>query len=59
MSGTFYTAGRTLNVTGNGSNDVIGSQYISYDLTIGGNGSFSVNWNAPQVAKLRIITLVE
>jgi Flp pilus assembly protein TadG len=59
MSGTFYTANGTLNVGGNGTNDVIGSQYISYNLTLGGNGSFSVNWNANQVGKTRIIELVE
>src|SRR5207248_2527103 len=43
-SGTFYVAGGTLSITGNGTGDVIGSQYISYDLSIGGNGSFSINW---------------
>jgi hypothetical protein len=32
-TGTFYVAGGTLNVTGNGTNDVIGSQYISRTLS--------------------------
>jgi hypothetical protein len=59
MSGTFYTAGGTLSVTGNGTNDVIGSQYISYNLTLGGNGSFSVNWDPNLVGRTRILTLVE
>jgi hypothetical protein len=59
MSGTFYTANGTLNVGGNGANDVIGSQYISYNLTLGGNGNFAVNWNANQTARTRIIELVE
>jgi Flp pilus assembly protein TadG len=59
ISGTFYVAGGTLSVTGNGTSDVIGSQYISYDLSVNGNGAFSVNWGAPDVARTRIITLVE
>jgi hypothetical protein len=59
MSGTFYTANGTLSVSGNGTNIVIGSQYISYNLTLNGNGNFSVNWNANQVGRTRIIQLVE
>ena len=59
MTGTFYTAGGTLNVTGNGSNDTIGSQYISYDLVVNGNGAFNADWNANNTAKTRIIRLVE
>jgi Flp pilus assembly protein TadG len=59
ISGTFYAAGGQLNVSGNGTNDVIGSQYISNTLVVNGNGSFSVNWNVNDVAKLRIIGLVE
>src|SRR5262249_35901395 len=59
MTGTFYAAGGTLNVTGNGSNDVIGSQYISYNLVSGGNGSYRVAWNADQAGQTRIINLVE
>jgi hypothetical protein len=59
MSGTFYVPGGTLNVSGNGTGDVIGSQYISYDLTINGGGNFGVNWTVSQSAKTRIIILVE
>jgi Flp pilus assembly protein TadG len=59
MTGTFYAQHGTLSVTGNGTNDVIGSQYISYDLSTGGSGSFSVNWNANQAAQTRLINLVE
>jgi len=59
MTGTFYAPNGLLNVTGNGSNDVIGSQYISKDLKVSGNGSFKVNWKPDQVAKTRILTLVE
>jgi hypothetical protein len=59
MTGTFYVAGGTLNVTGNGSNSTIGSQYISRLLTVNGGGSFNVNWNPPATARIRIITLAE
>jgi hypothetical protein len=59
MSGTFYAAGGTLKVSGNGTNDVIGSQYISYNLVLGGNGGFTVNWNVNQTARTRLIYLVE
>jgi hypothetical protein len=59
MSGTFYTAHGTLSVSGNGTTDVIGSQYISYNMVLGGNGSFQVNWNTDQTARTRLIGLVE
>jgi Flp pilus assembly protein TadG len=59
MNGTFYAQHGTLNVTGNGVNDVIGSQYISYNVVLGGNGSFSVSWNANLVGRTRYIYLVE
>jgi Flp pilus assembly protein TadG len=59
ITGTFYTANGTLNVSGNGTNDVIGAQYISYNLVVGGNGSFTVAWNANQTANMRVLRLVE
>lgn len=59
MYGTFYVAGGPLKVTGNGTGDVLGSQYISYDLITGGNGSFSISWNVNQVARTRLVGLVE
>jgi Flp pilus assembly protein TadG len=59
MYGTFYVAGGTLKVTGNGAGDVLGSQYISYDLVTGGNGSFKIVWKVDQVARVRQIGLVE
>jgi hypothetical protein len=37
----------------------IGSQYISQDLALGGNGNININYQGPQEAKTRIITLVE
>ena len=59
MKGTFYAAGGKLNVTGNGTNDVIGSQYISSDLVVNGNGSFQVDWDAEMTGQTRILGLVE
>jgi hypothetical protein len=37
MYGTFYTQHGLLKITGNGGSDVLGSQYISWDLALGGN----------------------
>ncbi len=59
MSGTFYAQHGILNVTGNGAQDVIGSQYISDKVVLGGNGGFAVNWNTDQTARTRVIGLVE
>jgi Flp pilus assembly protein TadG len=58
MSGTFYAASASVNITGNSSNDVIGSQYISYDLSLKGNGSININWNG-STARTRRIGLIE
>jgi hypothetical protein len=38
---------------------VIGAQYISYTLTLGGNGSFNVNWSPENTPGTRDILLVE
>jgi Flp pilus assembly protein TadG len=59
MSGTFYAASADLSVQGNGTNNVIGSQYISYTLTLGGNGAFNVNWSPDTTPGTRDILLVE
>jgi hypothetical protein len=61
MSGTFYAAGAPIQVTGSSATnaDVLGSQYISDTLQIGGNGSFSVNWNPNQTAPIRQLAIVE
>jgi hypothetical protein len=61
VTGTFYVAGGPISVTGSDSTgaDVIGSQYISDTLQIGGNGKFSVNWNAAQTAPIRQLAIVE
>jgi hypothetical protein len=59
ITGTLYAAGALLQVAGNGTVSNIGSQYVSDDLAISGNGNVSIKWAGPPVAKARIITLVE
>jgi hypothetical protein len=59
VTGTFYAPQALLDVTGNGVNSVIGSQYISYQLRVNGNGSFNVNWDPNNVAPSRLVGLVE
>jgi hypothetical protein len=59
ITGTFYAASAELKVTGNGTQDTIGSQYISNTLKLGGNGSFNVDWNPNVVPGVRQVWLVE
>ncbi len=59
ITGTFYCAGAELKVTGNGTQDVIGSQYISKTLSLGGNGTFLVDWDPGVVPGIRQVWLVE
>ena len=59
MTGTFYAAAATLSITGNGANQTLGSQYISYDLNLSGNGTYYCNWSAPNTPGTRDILLVE
>jgi hypothetical protein len=61
ISGTFYAASALLKVTGSSSSsvDVIGSQYISDTLQLGGNGKININWSQQSIARLRLIGLVE
>jgi hypothetical protein len=71
LDGTFYTAGALLKVTGNGTayytdpngnvvsgTSQIGSNYVSKDLAIAGNGNVTVNYPGTK-ARTRILTLVE
>jgi hypothetical protein len=37
----------------------IGSQYVSLDLSLNGNGNVAINYSGPKVARIRILTLVE
>ena len=73
--GTFYTPNALLNINGNGGTitgftdsvgniipagtSEIGSQYVSNQLAIGGNGNIKINYSGPFIARTRIITLVE
>jgi hypothetical protein len=65
ITGTFYAAGGTLSISGNGATvagnpqDKIGAQYISYDLTINGNGSFLMDYAGGNPVNVRTIQLVE
>lgn len=57
IAGTFYAAAATLNVSGNGDN--IGSQYVSRDLSITGNGTVKLIYSNTSSAKARLLSLVE
>jgi hypothetical protein len=59
ITGTFYFAGALLNINGNGGVANIGSQYISNDLGLGGNGGINISWHPESVAPGRFIGLVE
>ncbi len=59
IKGTIYAAGAELQVAGNGAVSNIGSQYISRELMISGNGNIGITWDGQNVARTRIITLVE
>ena len=59
ISGTFYVSDATLKVAGNGGQSNIGSQYVSLDLAITGNGNVGIVYKGPKVAPVRILTLVE
>jgi hypothetical protein len=59
MTGTFYAQHGLLKITGNGGSNTLGSQYISFDLNLGGNGTWLVSWSPQPTARTRIIYLVE
>lgn len=56
--GTVYAAGGTLDVAGNGSGDVVGSQFIGYDMSLKGNGDFTIHASGPAV-RIRKFGLIE
>ena len=58
LIGTFYAANALLNITGNGD-AVIGSQYISRSLNLGGNGNVVIDYTDDGTARLREAILVE
>jgi Flp pilus assembly protein TadG len=59
ITGTFYFAGALLQIQGNGGVVNLGSQYISYQLNLGGTGGVYINWTPYTVARQRQINLVE
>lgn len=63
IGGSFYAKKGTLNVVGNGSTvDKLGSQYISYNLQISGNGNFTLDYagaSVPPPPPVRQLQLVE
>jgi hypothetical protein len=59
ITGTFYAAGALLSITGSGVTNYIGSQYISYDLALGGNGNISIDYGNAPIPRTRVLKLVE
>jgi hypothetical protein len=70
ITGTFYAPTALIKVTGNGgtytgslgqqiAGSQIGSQYVSADMKMGGNGNVIVNWQGPPKVPARILNLVE
>jgi hypothetical protein len=70
IGGTMYAQTALLKVTGNGgtytgslgqqlAGSQIGSQYVTGDLKLDGNGNVIVNYQGPPKAPVRILTLVE
>jgi hypothetical protein len=57
LSGTIYAASAGVVVTGNG--DSLGTQIVSYDLYVTGNGTVNVIYNANSSGKTRMVGLVE
>jgi hypothetical protein len=45
LTGTIYAAGANINLTANGSANVIGSRIIADSMTVTGNGSVNVNYS--------------
>jgi hypothetical protein len=56
--GTFYAQHGTLKVSGGGGQSV-GSQYISWDVVLAGNGNFTIDWKPALVAPNKLFQLVE
>jgi hypothetical protein len=58
LRGTFYAANALLQVTGSGD-AVIGSQYVSRKLNLGGGGNTRIDYTDSGTARLREVVLVE
>ncbi len=59
IQGTVYAAGAEAQIAGNGILSNVGSQYVTRELALSGNGNIGITWNRQTVARTRIITLVE
>jgi hypothetical protein len=57
--GTIYAADASLSFSGNGGVSNLGSQYVTLGLRITGNGNVGIAYYGPQVARVRILTLLE
>ena len=55
FSGTIYAANALATITGNGNNNVVGGQYIVYDLAAAGNGNATVFWTSNATSRTRKI----
>jgi hypothetical protein len=59
VTGTFYAAKAVLNIQGASGSNTIGSQYVSYDLSLGGNGGITIDYTAAPHPQTRRLGLVE
>jgi Flp pilus assembly protein TadG len=57
IAGTIYAPDATLSLQGNGGS--VGSQIVANQVSAGGNGTINVTYDNQQVAKTRILNLVE
>lgn len=58
LTGTIYSAGAEIDVTGNGGTYVVGSQIIANNMQVTGNGPVNVNYN-PNGSTVRDTRIVE
>jgi hypothetical protein len=58
LTGTIYSAGAEIDLTGNGSADVFGSQIIANNMKVTGNGSVNVDYS-PSGSPVRDTRIVE
>jgi hypothetical protein len=70
IGGTFYSPDSLLTVVGNGgghtgvdgsylSGSQVGAQFIAADMKISGNGAMTIHYAGPNIARTRILNLVE
>jgi hypothetical protein len=59
ITGTIYAADSTLSIKGNGTGNNIGSQYVSYDLSLTGNGDINITYESSSSPKVRVFGLIE